>query len=81
MLSAGDTPSLTHYLFCTHVCSPPKIVFILSQISNFVNPENVPEWRNPDRMRAENSVFPCFPKCDRIKKRQNFSSAQPAKNR
>lgn len=40
MLSAGDTPSLTHYLFCTHVCSPPKIVFILSQISKFVNPEN-----------------------------------------
>lgn len=40
MLSAGDTPSLTHYLFCTHVCSPPKIVFILSQISDFVNPEN-----------------------------------------
>ena len=41
MLSAGDTPSLTHYLFCTHVCSPPKIVFILSQISKFVNPEKL----------------------------------------
>ena len=43
MLSAGDTPSLTHYLFCTHVCSLPKIVIILTQISDFVNQEKAPD--------------------------------------
>ena len=29
MLSAGGAPSLTHYIFCTHVCSQPESVLVL----------------------------------------------------
>ena len=29
MLSAGGAPSLTHYIFCTHICSQPESVLVL----------------------------------------------------